>query len=549
MSIVVTCHGCQARFQAKDEHAGKRARCPKCQTVMTVPMPPPQASSPPVSSKPAAVVNLVAAPAAQPDGAGRTRPTPTAPTPTAPAARQPVSQAKPAPARGDAPAPMKVRASLEPEAQPPVPLSPRQRASQILSAFQGTIEPIELSSTYWLSAALVAAGMVVLPLVYVGLVGLVGYLIYYHATHDLFWLGLVRGRAALYTALAYAAPIVAGLILLLFMIKPLFSRSAYGDRGRSLTRTSDPFLFAFVERVCQAIGAPQPVRIDVDCQVNASASFRRGMFSMMSDDLVLTIGVPLVAGLTLDEFAGVLAHEFGHFTQRTGMRMTYLIRRINGWFARVVYERDVWDQRLIEITESLDIRIGVVFYLAYLFVWLTRCILWVLMMIGHALAGMLLRQMEYDADRHEIRLVGSKVFESSLHQISKLDVAHSAVFNGLPGAHHIGMLPDDLPQMTLAAFSRIPQKVETRLNESLERDGTGLFDTHPSPRDRNARARQEDVPGVFHFDAPATVLFSAFPALRRNVTLDLYRAAFGRHFRSTDMQPVETILARMDSRG
>ena len=57
-------------------------------------------------------------------------------------------------------------------------------------------------------------------------------------------------------------------------------------------------------------------------------------------DLVLTIGLPLVAGLSIREFGGVLAHEFGHFAQGGGMRLTALVRFVNGWFARVVYERD-----------------------------------------------------------------------------------------------------------------------------------------------------------------------------------------------------------------
>ena len=55
--------------------------------------------------------------------------------------------------------------------------------------------------------------------------------------------------------------------------------------------------------------------------------------------MVLLIGLPLAAGLSLRQFAGVLAHEFGHFSQGFGMRLTYVIRSINIWFMRVVYER------------------------------------------------------------------------------------------------------------------------------------------------------------------------------------------------------------------
>ena len=55
----------------------------------------------------------------------------------------------------------------------------------------------------------------------------------------------------------------------------------------------------------------------------------------------LEIGLPLVNALTLSELKAVLAHEFGHFAQGTGMRITYVIRGVNAWFARTVYERDI----------------------------------------------------------------------------------------------------------------------------------------------------------------------------------------------------------------
>ena len=34
------------------------------------------------------------------------------------------------------------------------------------------------------------------------------------------------------------------------------------------------------------------------------------------------------------------------------MRLTYLIRSINGWFARVVYERDEWDETLAGVVAA-----------------------------------------------------------------------------------------------------------------------------------------------------------------------------------------------------
>ena len=75
-------------------------------------------------------------------------------------------------------------------------------------------------------------------------------------------------------------------------------------------------LFAFVDQVCEEVRATAPKRINVDCQVNASASLGRGVRGMLGKDMVLTIGLPLLASLSLREFGGVLTHEFGHFTRK-----------------------------------------------------------------------------------------------------------------------------------------------------------------------------------------------------------------------------------------
>ena len=82
------------------------------------------------------------------------------------------------------------------------------------------------------------------------------------------------------------------------------------------------------------------------------------------------------------------------------------MRSISGWFARVVYERDAWDQWLEETAGEWDLRVGWILHLARLGVWLSHRILWGLMMVGHTVSCVLLRQMEFHADAHEARLVG-----------------------------------------------------------------------------------------------------------------------------------------------
>ncbi len=419
---------------------------------------------------------------------------------------------------------------------------PKSVRQQVLDGFSGPIARVTTSSMYRLGILAAAVVMLLLPAIYVALIVLVAYGIYWHAVNDVGMIGAVRGRAVAWVAILYATPIGAGAILLLFMIKPLFARPAQQGRIRSLTRKGEPLLFEFVNRLCEAVGAPRPKQINVDCNVNASASFRRGLLSMFGHDLVLTIGMPLVAGLNLQQFAGVVAHEFGHFTQGFGMRISYLVRSISWWFTRVVYERDQWDERLVEWCQDTDVRISLFLYLARFFIWLTRKILWALMMVGHAVSGFLLRHMEFDADRHEARLVGGDAFEVTSRQITLLSVAYEAAKSDLAAFYRDGRLADNLPKLVTANLDNFPSKLCQEIVDDLEKQTTHPLDTHPSHRDRVASARKETAAPVFRSKLPASALFGHYKDLCRNVTWDFYRGVLGPNVKPDDLHPVEELI-------
>src|SRR5687768_194990 len=82
------------------------------------------------------------------------------------------------------------------------------------------IPPARLGPLYQLGTALTALAMVLLPLLYLGLIGGVGWAVYAHAVND--DVQIDNGGHFF----VYIAPIVIGVILILFMVKPLFARRA-----------------------------------------------------------------------------------------------------------------------------------------------------------------------------------------------------------------------------------------------------------------------------------------------------------------------------------
>ncbi len=401
-------------------------------------------------------------------------------------------------------------------------------SQSLLRALEVEVPRGRVSPLYVLGLLVVAVAMVLLPLVYLGVVALVAWATYYHVTENASIVIGGHNRETRARLLVYVGPIVVGAVLLLFMVKPIFARPAFSRARHRVLREREPLLFEFVERLAALVGAPPPREIWVDAEVNASAGFRRGFLSFLGRDLVLTLGLPLMAGLSLKQLVNVLAHEFGHFSQGTAMRLTYVIGSINGWFARVVYERDKWDEWLIASAEGGGfVGIRLVAYTARLFVWLTRKMLWVLMHAGHAISCMMMRQMEYDADACAVRVVGSDTFVASTRQICLLDSASAGAMYDLRQQYGEGMLPDDMVSLVVQNIRELRSESITAVDTHMEEGRAGLFSTHPATSSRVSAARALGVEGVFDLDEPATVLLKDFDHLSRTVTLLKYEELIG----------------------
>lgn len=418
----------------------------------------------------------------------------------------------------------------------------------ILSAFQPVVARPRSSILYQFSLLLVTLTMLLLPLIYFALVGAAVYGVYYHATHN--WSvimgfgGIRSGRIMIFKFLVYIVPLFVGAVVVFFMFKPIFAGRPKRAQPLALNPADNPLLYAFIEKICETVGAPSPKRIDLDCDLNASAGFRNGFWSMAGNDMVLTIGLPLVANLSAAEFAGVVAHEFGHFTQSVGMRLSYLIRSINFWFIRVVYQRDAWDEALEEwAAESEEAWVMLIVVCAQIGVWFARMILRILMYTGLLIGGFMIRQMEYDADACQIKLVGSETFERTHRKLATLSAATELMYKQI----HVQwkktlQLPDNLSELLRQSHEKLPAQTLQKIEDRYGLERTGLFDSHPSPADRIRRARQAQDPGAFHDGRPASELFTSFEHPARFVTMLHYSDDHG-------IPVTKEMLVRVETKG
>ncbi|CAL9471259.1 M48 family metalloprotease [Streptomyces sp. enrichment culture] len=104
-----------------------------------------------------------------------------------------------------------------------------------------------------------------------------------------------------------AIPVVRGMLML---------RTPKGEDppGLPVTDTDEPRLWALVRELAAAAGTRAPDRVLLTGEVNASVSEDPRLLGLLPGPRRLTLGVPLLIGLTEAQLRSVLAHEFGHFT-------------------------------------------------------------------------------------------------------------------------------------------------------------------------------------------------------------------------------------------
>src|SRR5262245_10970486 len=163
--------------------------------------------------------------------------------------------------------------------------------------------------------------------------------------------------------------------LAIFMWKALFFvRHRYEIDDIEIKASEQPRLFAFLNRLADEAKAPRPHRVFLSPRVNAAVSYDLSILNLfIPSKKNLEIGLGLVNAVTLGEMKAVLAHEFGHFAQRSMAvgRWVYIAQQIAGG---IIARRDALDSFLQGLSRD-DIRIAWVGWLLSLIVWSIRSVM------------------------------------------------------------------------------------------------------------------------------------------------------------------------------
>lgn len=412
------------------------------------------------------------------------------------------------------------------------------------------------TAAYKRHAYLAVAGVVVFLVGYLALAG------WFAWTSVRLFTGLPgASRGAVIIALG---AIAAAFIALLMFKALFFIRRGELERDIEVTPKSHPRLFAFLYRLADEAKAPRPHRVFLSARVNAAVSYDLSIINLIfSSKKNLEIGLGLVNVLTLSELKAVLAHEFGHFAQRTMAvsRWVYIAQVIA---QHLVAKRDGIDRFLFRLS-NMDPRIAWLGWGLRLIVWSIRSLIasvfgWV-MLAKRALS----REMELQADLVAVSLTGSDALVHALYRTEAADEAMDATLAFADEERIAGNAIADLfaVQSEMILRTRAIQGDERhgevpplpaegaakhRLFKAQFAQPPRMWASHPPNNVREENAKAEYVPAVLD-DRSAWVLFEGAKELRAETTAWIY-ARVAKNMpaaqrKKLEALPIEKTLARL----
>jgi len=344
----------------------------------------------------------------------------------------------------------------------------------------------------------------------------------------------------------YLVPLIFGLLLFAALLKPLIARPRVKKMSLPLSRKKEPALYAFIEKLCHAIGSKIPNTIEVDCSLTASADYQRGIIGFLEDDLTLTIGLPVISELTLTEFASLLAQKLGQYTQKTELRLSYIMTRIHWWFTRVVEDQDSIDDKLkTQSLSSSGLGTQIPLTILQFFIWLSRKILTVFLFVSSLLSRTFIRRAELDADECSVSLIGFEPFQSSLVKLATLSDASGEAYSQLQTQTNPNdnSLPDDFILLISSIIKRWSEKDAARAKKQPQKDSLSKRRGILSDRERFNQVKHVVSKELIKSDKPASTLFVNFEELTKIATVRLYREVLDIRFKKGDLVPTTQFIS------
>lgn len=312
-----------------------------------------------------------------------------------------------------------------------------------------------------------------------------------------------------------------GALILIFLVKFIFKKHVHDlSHLTEISKEEEPMLFLMIEEIVREVKTDFPKKVYLSADVNASVFYDSSFWSMfLPVRKNLQIGLGLVNSVSTIELRAILAHEFGHFSQRS-MKVGSYVYNMNKVIFNMLYDNESYDsmtKKWAEKSNYLAISVG-------LAIKIILGIQWILQKVYHVvnLSYMSLsREMEFHADEVAANITGSRPLVTALLRLELADQSYQTVIN-----HYQEKINDAettlniYPQQTyvmgffaeknkLAVENNLPKVTLDHLNR-YNKSKLVIKDqwaSHPTTEERIGQLEKLNLPTRNDNSAPATGIF------------------------------------------
>lgn len=343
------------------------------------------------------------------------------------------------------------------------------------------------------------AGLVtLLPAAYLGILAALLYRVYRYAAEDGLALFAVSEEGQRVLGLGdflFICPVAALLLVIIAFIEPIFIGRRPTHRATVLQPEKEPVVCSFIGRIAQLVGAEAPQVVEVTSDAGIGAEWRKRDGGRQR---ALTLGLPMVAGLSGRQLAVLLAGELLVFRRRSDRWATAWIRWIDDTLAALGTRCEDLQRKRREGVGDLVRRLGlgvVVDFLLLTVFGLVRGVVFCLVFLSGQIRSLVERWAAEEGQVTGRRLESEDEARRREEWVEQLRTAQlETLFEGL--AAEGGMPADHLP-------------------------ARGVLQA------LGVRGSSEEDPRPPYEGLPAPALFRDFSTLARQVTRDLLRTESG----------------------
>lgn len=347
---------------------------------------------------------------------------------------------------------------------------------------------------------------------------------------------LIALKPSLWTILIGVGVAGLGLMVFYFLVKFMLVPKKNENQSEEIFEEDYPQLFEFIRSVSEETATRFPKKIFINSEVNAYVSYDSNFWSMFIPVRKnLTIGLGLVNMVNMSEFKSILAHEFGHFSQKS-MKAGSFVYQSNKVIYNMLYDNDSY----VDALNRWGSLHSIFSFAAQLTVGVVKFIQWVLRevykMVNKSYMA-LSREMEFNADAMSVKVAGGNNAISALRRVEIASICYDTVIEKYNELYEKKYIAENVFSHQRIVGRLIAETNNLALSNDLpianDKKGTDVnlrritvkdqWSSHPTLEEREYAIDQYNVTAATVDESP-WILFNNAKELQESVTNNLYHS-------------------------